>query len=631
MLKNSFTTLRRINCHRGVQHASVQSSVNLSLVRFNTGGGRITSIEEYENMDDNYIPPLLHRNESGRRHMRTLRTRQYGVDILHDPLWNKGTAFDLEERDRLGLRGLLPPDVRTIEEQMTRVMNHLETEPTSAEKNMYLQDLANRNETLYYRTLVENIETMAPLVYTPTVGDVCKQFGNQFRRSRGMYFSSDDRGHMNTMMHNWPLDDVRVIVVTDGSRILGLGDLGVNGMGIPIGKLALYCAAGGVAPHRVLPVTLDVGTNNEQLLNDPNYLGKRHRRLTGPDYYDMVDEFMHAVYGRWPSAIVQFEDFETPKAVPLLARYKDKYRMFNDDIQGTGSVTLSCLLSAARNAGKELKDLRVVCAGAGSAGLGVCDQIVKGMVMQGLSEEEAKSRFCILSINGVIGRADGAYGDPNHKEGLTELTEPWVTPAISDGASLKDAITDFKPNVLLGLTTAGGLFTQEILEAMAEVNDMPIIMPMSNPTAKAECTAEEAYRHTKGKAIVATGSPFTPVKYDGKTFIPSQCNNMYIFPGIGLAASVSKVELITDKMLYVAAKACTDSMTQEEIDEGRTFPHIQRIRDVSKNVAVAVIEEGLKHNMCSIKKKDLAGGLDNLVASKMYYPRYAPIVHSSGK
>ena len=588
-------------------------------------GEKVTSIDELTEMDDDYIPPLLHRNEGGRRHMRVLRTRQYGVDILHDPLWNKGTAFDLEERDRLGLRGLLPPDVRTIEQQVARVMSHMDEEPNNEAKNLYLQDLANRNETLYYRTLVENIAEMAPLVYTPTVGDVCKQFGNQFRRSRGMYFNRNDRGHMNTMMYNWPLDDVRVIVVTDGSRILGLGDLGVNGMGIPIGKLALYCAAGGIAPHRVLPVTLDVGTNNEELLSDPNYLGTRERRLKGPDYFDMVDEFMHAAYGRWPHAIVQFEDFETPKAVPLLERYRNKYRMFNDDIQGTGSVTLSCLMSAARNAGKELKDLRILCAGAGSAGLGVCDQIVKGMVTQGLSEEEARSRFCVLTIDGVLGKADGTNGDPNHKAGITSLLEPWLSPEVSDGTSLSAAIEQFKPSVLLGLTTAKGLFNEEVLTSMAKINEHPIIMPMSNPTAKAECTAEEAYKHTDGRAVVATGSPFSPVEYDGKTFIPSQCNNMYIFPGIGLAASVSGVSKITDSMLYRAAQACTESMTEEEIAEGRTFPNIKRIREVSKAVAVAVIDQGLKEELCVIKEKDLKGGLENLIASKMYYPRYAPI------
>lgn len=590
-----------------------------------TGEKKVMSIKELTEMDDDYIPPILHRNQGGRRHMRVLRTRQYGVDILHDPLWNKGTAFDLEERDRLGLRGLLPPDVRSIEQQVTRVKAHMDSEPTNEAKNLYLQDLANRNETLYYRTLVENIADMAPLVYTPTVGDVCKQFGNQFRRSRGMYFNRDDRGHMNTMMYNWPLDDVRVVVVTDGSRILGLGDLGVNGMGIPIGKLALYCAAGGIAPHRVLPVMLDVGTNNEELLSDPNYLGTRERRLVGPDYYDMVDEFMHAIYGRWPNAIVQFEDFETPKAVPLLERYRDKYRMFNDDIQGTGSVTLSCLMSAARNAGKELKDLRIVCAGAGSAGLGVCDQIVKGMMTQGLSEEEARSRFCVLTIDGVLGKADGSNGDPNHKAGITSLLEPWLSPEVSDGTSLAGAIEQFKPSVLLGLTTAKGLFNEEILTSMGNINEHPIIMPMSNPTAKAECTAEEAYKYTDGRAVVATGSPFDTVEYNGKTFIPSQCNNMYIFPGIGLAASVSGVSKITDSMLYRAAEACTDSMTEEEIAEGRTFPNIKRIRDVSKAVAVAVIDQGMKEGLCTIKERDLKGGLENLIASKMYYPRYAPI------
>jgi malate dehydrogenase (oxaloacetate-decarboxylating)(NADP+) len=588
---------------------------------------KVVTINELTEMDDSYVPPLLHRSEGGRRHMRVLRTRQLGVDILHDPLWNKGTAFDQEERDRLNLRGLLPPVIRTIEQQVVRVMNHIEKEESSEKKNMYLQDLANRNETLYYRALVENIEMMAPLVYTPTVGDVCKQFGNQFRRSRGMYFNREDRGHMNTMMYNWPLDDVRVIVVTDGSRILGLGDLGVNGMGIPIGKLALYCAAGGVAPHRTLPVMLDVGTNNEELLNDPNYLGTRKRRLVGPDYYDMVDEFMHAVYGRWPNAIVQFEDFETPKAVPLLARYKDKYRMFNDDIQGTGSVTLSCLMSAARNAGKELKDLRIVCAGAGSAGLGVCDQIVKGMMMQGLSEEEARSRFCVLTINGALGKADGAKGDPNHTDGISGLLEPWMCGEVSDGTSLEDTIKDFRPSVLLGLTTAKGIFNEGILRAMADINDRPIIMPMSNPTARAECTAEEAYKYTDGKAVVATGSPFDPVVLDGKTYTPSQCNNMYIFPGIGLAASVSKVSNITDAMLYRAAEACTNSMTQEEIDQGRTFPNIKRIREVSTNVAVAVIDQGIKDGLCQLSASDAKGGLENFVKSKMYYPRYAPIRH----
>eukprot|EP00605_Chrysophyceae_sp_TOSAG23-4_P002413 GSChrysophyteH1.ASY1.ANO1.2671.1 assembled CDS len=428
--------------------------------------------------------------------MRPLKTPQFGKDILHDPLWNKGTAFSMVERDMLGIRGLVPP------------------------ANLYLQDLANRNETA-------------------------------------------DRGSMSTIVHNWSASRVDVIVVTDGSRILGLGDLGVNGMGIPIGKLAL---------------------------------------LVGPEYYDMVDEFMHAVNARWPDAFVQFEDFETPKAVPLLARYRDKYCMFNDDIQGTGSVTLSCLLSASRNAGlSSLKDLRVLCAGAGSAGTGVCNQILDGMVEAGLSRHEAQSAFAVLTNHGALGNAD-------------ELQEPWVNTKISDGTSLLEAIKIHKPNVLLGLSTAKGIFNQEVLQEMARINDKPIIMPMSNPTSKAECTAEEAYLHTNGNAIVASGSPFAPVVLNGKTYIPSQCNNMYIFPGVGLACSV--------------AEACTNTMTQEEIDEGRTFPAIDRIREVALNVAVAIVEEGLRHGMCpKLKKTHLVHGVEAFIKSKMYYPVYVPLVH----
>lgn len=311
-----------------------------------------------------------------RKHFKPLKTPQKSKDILNDPLWNKGTGFKSYERDSLGIRGLLPHGYKTIEQQKERVIRHLDKEPTAELKNMYLQDLQNRNETLYFRTLVDHIDIMAPLVYTPTVGLVCQQFGNQFRRPRGMYFSRYDRGHMSSIVHNWPHSDVHVIVVTDGSRILGLGDLGVNGMGIPIGKLALYCAAGGIAPHRVLPITLDMGTNNPALINDPDYLGTKEPRLNGAEYYDMVDEFMQAVFTRWPNVVVQFEDFESTKAVGTLNRYRDIYRMFNDDIQGTGSVTVAGILSAIRNSGGNIKDSRIVCAGAGSAGLGVCMQVL---------------------------------------------------------------------------------------------------------------------------------------------------------------------------------------------------------------------------------------------------------------
>ena len=351
-----------------------------------------------------------------KKYDKALRSTAVGVDVLHDPLWNKGTAFSELERERLGLSGLLPPVVRTIEQQKERVIDHLKRLNSDEEKNMYLQDLCNRNETLYFSILVEHIEEMAPLVYTPTVGNVCLNFADQYRRARGLYLTRHDRGDMHALVHNWPYDDVHVIVVTDGSRILGLGDLGINGMGIPIGKLALYCAAGGIAPHRVLPVMLDVGTNNAELQNSPLYMGTPEPRLDGPEYYEMVDEFMQAVFSRWPNVTVQFEDFETPKAVPLLERYKDKYRMFNDDIQGTGSVTVSGMLSALRNAGESITDCRVLCVGAGSAGLGVCEQIVLSMVEAGMTKEEAMSRFVVTTSTGALGMPDGTYGNPNVKK-----------------------------------------------------------------------------------------------------------------------------------------------------------------------------------------------------------------------
>ena len=464
---------------------------------------------------------------------KPLRTPQYGVDILHDALWNKGTAFTPSERERLGLRGLLPPTVRTLEDQAGRVLKHLDAQGNSEEKNLYLQDLHNRNETLYFKTLVDNIESMAPLVYTPTVGQVCLQFGNQFLRPRGMYFSKHDRGYMSSMVHNWPHNDVHVIVVTDGSRILGLGDLGVNGMGIPIGKLALYCAAGGIAPHRVLPITIDVGTNNQALLEDPQYLGIREKRISGQEYYDVLDEFMAAVYNRWPNVMVQFEDFETSKAEPLLARYREKYRMFNDDIQGTGSVTLSGLLSAVRNSGGSIADLKVLCVGAGSAGLGVCSQIVAGMVKTGMTRDEAMNRFVICASKGVLGKEDGKYGNPNYARGFDPSRKEWVHKTLSDGMPLVDAVKQFKPTVLLGLSTVANIFNEEVVKAMDQVNtsSRPIIMPMSNPTSKSECTPEDAYKWTNGRAVVATGSPFQPVNFKGQIMVPSQCNNMYIFPG----------------------------------------------------------------------------------------------------
>jgi len=568
----------------------------------------------------------------GRNALKPLKTKQKGIDILHDPLWNKGMAMDYPERDRLNLRGLIPPRVKNLSMQANRIMMHLRAfGDDNIAKNMYLQELHNRNETLYHRVLADNIVEVAPLVYTPTVGAVCQRFGDQFRRSRGMYFSREDRGLFSSMVWNWPHDDVHIICVTDGSRILGLGDLGAHGMGIPIGKLALYCAAGGIAPHRVLPVMLDVGTNNEELLADEGYVGIPKRRLEGDEYYEMVDEFMEAVYDRWPNTVVQFEDFESSKAMPILDKYRHKFRCFNDDIQGTGCVTLAGVIASARQANVPLTEMSFLCAGAGSAGLGVCAQIVDGMVEAGLPREEAMKRFVVCTSVGAIGKADGKFGDPNAKRGLNEERAMWLNEVVSDGMSMEEVVSTFKPTCLLGLAAQpAGLFTETMVRNMVAYTDHPIVMPMSNPTAKAECTPQQAYSWTDGKAIVATGSPFPATTMpDGRVLIPSQCNNLYCFPGIGLGAAVVGVKEISDQMLYAAAVACVDAMTPEEFEAGRTFPSMDRIRDVSHHVAVEVIKVALDAGLTTKVDRDELpddAAISKFVAKKMYDPTYAPLV-----
>ena len=568
-----------------------------------------------------------------KRYPKVLACHEYGEDILNSSLWNKGLAFDLAERDRLGVRGLLPPVVRSLEDQCQRTLARLSNLPDDVARNMYLQELHGRNETLFHRLLLDNIEMIAPLVYTPTVGLVCQQFGNQFGRARGMFFSSQDQGHFSTMIYNWQHDDVHVIVVTDGSRILGLGDLGAQGMGIPIGKLALYCACGGIAPHRVLPVTLDVGTNNKALLEDPNYIGMRHPRLEGEEYYNMVDEFMGAVYARFPNVVVQFEDFETAKAVPLLEKYQRNFRCFNDDIQGTGAVTLAAVVGGAKAAKRPFKSTRVLCIGAGSAGIGVCSAIVDGLMKSGLEKEEARKQIIVADQFGVLGRPDGKYGNPHFKESVIadQMHMPWVNWTISDGTPVEEICATFKPNVLLGLTAHKGVFTEPLIRAMTKACvesgcERPIIMPLSNPTSRAECTPEEAVTWSDGRAIVATGSPFKPFKYNGKEIHVSQCNNMYVFPGLGLAASVGGLKAFTDDVMFVAAKAIADSASDVDIENGRLFPRITSIRDVAAKVATDVLNFGFNENMTTtIKKHHVREGLDQYVRRKMYYPTYVPL------
>jgi len=556
-----------------------------------------------------------------RRFMAPLKINTRGGDILSDPLFNKGTAFKTGERDRLRIRGLLPPRLSNMDVQVKRFLHNLKMEESNIRKYLLLEDLHDRNETMYHRILVDHIEEMAPIIYTPTVGQACTEFATRFRRPRGMYFCEADRGNMAAMVHNWPHRDVHVIVVTDGSRILGLGDLGANGMGIPIGKLSLYCAAGGIAPHRVLPIVLDVGTDNEELLNDDFYIGVQEPRLKGKAYFQLVNEFMLAVRNRWPNVLVQFEDFSSDKAQTLLNTYRHEHLTFNDDIQGTGATTLAGVFGAMRAKGdpvEALSDQRIVIAGAGSAGIGVGQVLKQAMLEQGRTKEEALNTFFIVDQDGLLGTQRLSELSPEQREFARDT---------DGGLSLKDVVKKYKPTILMGMTAVGGLFKEDMIREMAANCDRPIIFPLSNPTTKAECTAEQAFEWTDGRCIFASGSPFDPVTTkDGRTFYPTQCNNMYVFPGVGLGATVAGCKTITDRMLYVAAEALANFVTADELKEGKVFPHISTIREVSHRVAVAVAREAIKEGQASKIRPEQIENLEDHIRSKMYYPEYVPLV-----
>ncbi|GFH53301.1 NAD-dependent malic enzyme [Chaetoceros tenuissimus] len=555
-----------------------------------------------------------------RQFMAPLKIPVRGSDILNNPLYNKGTAFKIGERDRLRFRGLLPPRRANMPIQIKRIMQAIRNEEDSIKKNIILEDLHDRNETLYHRVLVDHMEELAPLIYTPTVGQACKEFGMRFRRPRGMYFTEEDRGHMASMVYNWPHKDVHVICVTDGSRILGLGDLGANGMGIPIGKLSLYCAAGGIAPHRVLPVVIDVGTNNEELLEDDFYLGVQKKRLNGPEYYQLVDEFMQAVRHRWPNVLVQFEDFSSDKAQILLNHYRHDHLCFNDDIQGTGATTLAGVLGALRAKGEDVNDLgkqRIVIAGAGSAGIGVAQVLMQAMIEQGRTPEEAKDCFFVVDASGLLGVEDDDKLSPEQRD---------FTRSEDGGMPLHEVVKKYKPTMLLGMTGVGGLFKEEIIRDMAANCERPVIFPLSNPTIKAECTAEQAFEWTSGKCIFASGSPFDPVEIGDKTFYPTQCNNMYIFPGLGLGATLAGAKRVSDKMLYVAAESLANFVTDEDLKVGKVFPPLSSIRDVSRNVAVEVIKQAMEEGQARRLVGKEIPDLEAYVQRKMYDPVYVPIV-----
>jgi len=532
-----------------------------------------------------------------------------GLALLQDPVHNKGTAFTLKERQALGLLGLLPPHVNTQEDQVTRVMGNFHKKSSDLERYIHMIALQDRNETLFYRVIMDNLETMMPIIYTPTVGQACQEYGHIFRRPRGLYISLSEKGQVEQVLKNWPHKDVRVIVVTDGERILGLGDLGTFGMGIPVGKLSLYTACAGIDPNQCLPVTLDVGTNNETLLKDPLYTGLRQNRVHGEAYDEFVEEFFQAAQKAFPHAILQLEDFANINAFRLLNGLKSRICSFDDDIQGTAGVALAGLLSALRISKGKLTDQKLLFLGAGEAGIGIGDLTVHAMMQDGLTLEEARKHCWFIDSKGLVVKS------------RTDLSEHKLHYAhefafIQD---LQQAIETLKPTAIIGVSGKARMFTQPIVEAMAKINEHPIIFALSNPTSKAECTAEQAYTWTNGKAIFASGSPFDPVVYNGKKFVPGQGNNAYIFPGVGLGVIACDAKLITDEMFYASARALDKLVTPEDLEMGRIYPSLQRMRDVSAQIAYDVAEVAYKASLARKRRpKDLMAYIKTL----MYDPTY---------
>lgn len=531
-----------------------------------------------------------------------------GYRALYHPAFNKSTAFTREEREEYGLQGLLPYKVGNQENQLERVLENLRRKASDIEKFIFLASLHERNERLFYRLLVENIEEIMPLIYTPTVGQACKEFAHIFRRPKGFYITPKDKGNIRHMLDNWPRPDTRVIVITDGQRILGLGDLGANGMGIPIGKLQLYVACAGIVPRQCLPVMLDVGTNNEELLNDPLYLGYPHRRLEGEAYFELVDEFVQAVQDKYPKALIQFEDFLTPNAYGLLSKYKDEILCFNDDIQGTASVSLAGVYAATRGIGVPFKDLRIMFLGAGSAATGIGDLMVSAFEAEGLTNEEARQRLNFVDIKGLL---------VSSRDDLMPHNLPYAHDREQLG--FVDAIREIKPHILIGATGAPGTFSQEVIEAMCAVNDRPAIFALSNPTSRAECTAEQAYRWSHGQAFFSSGSPFKPVDYAGKTLRPGQGNNAYIFPGVGLGVVASGATRITDEMFLVAAHTLAEMVSEEDLAAGALYPALTDIRAVSLAIAVKVAKEAHRSGHAT---EDMPDDLEGAIAATMYQPVY---------
>jgi malate dehydrogenase (oxaloacetate-decarboxylating) len=544
-----------------------------------------------------------------------------GMDLLDTPVWNKGTAFDERERAAFGLHGLLPPHVEALQEQSVRAYEVFSTKKTDLGHHIYLRQLQDSNETLFYRLVLDHIEEMMPIVYTPTVGLACQQFSHIYRRPRGLFVSYPLRDSIIEVLRNRPNPEVDVIVVTDGERILGLGDQGVGGLGIPIGKLSLYSLIGGIHPSRTLPIVLDVGTNNQERLNDPEYLGWRHERVRGQEYLDFVDCFVSAVKQELPQTCLQWEDFATPNARPLLVRYQNELLTFNDDVQGTAAVVLGAVLGASKVAGKSIKEHEIVFVGAGSAAIGVADYLRVAMVEEGLSEKEVRARFWIVDKEGLLdsNRQDLSDEQKTYVRNGNEITD-W--PRNQRGQiGLAEVISKVDATVLIGLSTVKGIFTEPIVREMARKTERPIIFPLSNPTSRSEAEPSDLLTWTEGRALVATGSPFAPVKYGQKSIEIAQCNNVFIFPAVGLGLLASQARRVSDKMMLAGARALGDHSPALQDPGASLLPNVRTIREVAREIAYAVARKAQEEGLAPARESE---ALRREVVESQWTPEYMP-------